>query len=382
MFVITDPSTLGHETIELLGGKQIPALESPDRIMACIKALENSNHIVKQIEWRGKLDNNDPLQNFLAESHDPGYLEHLQTVHKKWVQDGLIEQKDSVLPECFPVHRLFSDKQIAAKLNIPPKDVFARTGYYAFDMSTGICEKTWVAAMASANLVVQGAQMLAANLQSKEPNTIMALCRPPGHHCNTKMSGGYCYINNAVVAVQALRHYHFNGSKINNSVKIVILDLDFHHGNGTQDYFYSDPSVLFVSIHGLNEYPYYSGFDDETGEGEGNGFNVNLPLPAGSSAEEYLAKLDEAMRRIDEYEPSHLIVSLGFDTFETDPLGNFKIETEDYFTIANRVKSSSSIRGISSLLLLEGGYVVEKLGENLLAFLGGWENASNGLRDQ
>ena len=164
--------------------------------------------------------------------------------------------------------------------------------------------------------------------------------------------------------------------------KIAILDLDFHHGNGTQESFYSDPDVLYVSIHGEDEYPYYTGSASETGVGPGQGMNVNLPLKARSGFEAYREKLGEGLRKITAQRPEFVVISLGFDTYSTDPLGSFKIETEDYeemaATVARSVSELLLQRGCSEkeipvLILLEGGYVIEKLGENMLSFLKGWE---------
>ncbi len=170
--------------------------------------------------------------------------------------------------------------------------------------------------------------------------------------------------------MEAVRRFAAAGS-----VKVAILDLDFHHGNGTQSAFYHDPTVLYVSIHGQGEYPYYTGSTDETGDGEGKGYNLNLPLPAKSSAARYLEMVDIATRKIGGFKPSCLIVSLGFDTFYLDPLGAFDLQTEDYETIARAVRGAAGVKGLPSLILLEGGYVVEKLGSNLLHFLKGWELA-------
>lgn len=372
LWVLYDSRTLLHETVELLGGKHIPALESPDRIRALVKALDTSSDAFIELDAVDKSFEDPLLQRFLAESHESGYLEHLRTIHRAWVSEALVSQKDSILPECFPVQRMFTGNSLPARLSVPPKDIFARTGYYAFDMSTGICENTWTAVVASANLAVHGVRMLSSKRESS--NTVMALCRPPGHHCNAKMAGGYCYVNNAVVAVHAIRHFFGPSRSLpSEKPKVAILDIDFHHGNGTQDYFYYDPWVLYVSIHGLHEYPYYSGFENEIGEDQGKGFNLNLPLPAGSSTKQYLSKLDTAIQRMDHYAPDFLIISLGFDTYNADPLGSFKIETEDYVTIAHRIKNSRPLLKTPSLLLLEGGYVVENLGENIAAFLRGWE---------
>lgn len=198
-----------------------------------------------------------------------------------------------------------------------------------------------------------------------EVDTALALCRPPGHHCDGRRAGGYCYINNAALAVSTWRSTH-------PEARIGILDIDFHHGNGTQEIFYADPKVMYVSLHGDDEFPYYTGAEDETGIGEGKGMNINLPLKVGSPIEEYLEKLEHGLRRLVEFKIEFLIVSLGFDTFHSDPLGHFQIHTEDYGTIAKTTRQA--LQNIPALILLEGGYVIEHLGANMLSFLKGWNS--------
>ena len=288
-------------------------------------------------------------------------------------------------------------------------------------MSTGISAETWTSALASANLAVAGVRALVdeAPSETEQPSTVLALCRPPGHHCDTARAGGYCYVNNAVVAVEAWRqlqlHYPPNPTptptprerssepsnapppaplpapnskprpqsphKSKSAGRIAILDLDFHHGNGTQEAFYADPRVLYVSIHGADEYPYYTGSASETGAGPGEGMNVNLPLESGSSFAEYGHKLRCGLSRIEEEKGlGLLVICLGFDTYKEDPLGGFGIGTGDYESMAEMVARSVDERPrrgsgeeVPVLILLEGGYVIEKLGENMLSFLRGWE---------
>lgn len=255
-----------------------------------------------------------------------------------------------------------------------------RCRYYAFDMSSGISKHSYTSIIASASLAIEGAIRI-----TKGHPTITSLCRPPGHHCDTKTAGGYCYINNAVLAVQALTHLHNppphpkktspNPSRHSETPKIAILDIDFHHGNGTQDFFYDSADVLYVSIHGEDEYPYYSGNARETGRGAGQGFNKNYPLPTRSSADDYLRTIRDAVREIKDFGPGYLVISLGFDTFHLDPLGSFKLETGDYRRISWSIRREVDV---PCLILLEGGYVVEDLGGNLVAFLDGWEDAERG----
>lgn len=411
MLVLHDPATLTHKTIELLGAKVIPALESPERISAILNSVQASNaHEIKTTTFESNSAFGQELLQILSSTHDAGYLHHLEHSHPSWVREGLIDQDGSILPECFPFPNS-TGVSGGDEHPTPPKDIFARAGFYAFDMSTGICAETYRSAIASANLAFKGVRVLFPETRRPEHSstTVLALCRPPGHHCDTRRSGGYCYINNAVVAVETFRKIHRryhpppspsqpaptsssppdqNPSSHPSSPepRIAILDLDFHHGNGTQEAFYSDPDVLYISIHGQDEYPYYTGRDTETGAGRAVGTNLNLPLPVGSTVQQYVEKLDLGLNALVSFKPDFVVLSLGFDTFHLDSLGSFKIETEDYANIAERVRKrlkvlpmdvggggDSSREAISCLILMEGGYVIEKLGPNLLSFLKAWE---------
>jgi acetoin utilization deacetylase AcuC-like enzyme len=397
MFILHDPATLTHKTIELLGAKVIPALESPERISSILNFVQASNaHEIKTTTFDSNSAFGQELLQILSSTHDAGYLHHLEHSHPSWVREGLIDQDESILPECFPFP---NSTRVSGgdEHPTPPKDIFARTGFYAFDMSTGICAETYRSAIASANLAFDGVKILFPETRRPQHSTVLALCRPPGHHCDTRRAGGYCYINNAVVAVEVFRKiYHRHHPAPTSSIppnpnppspepRIAILDLDFHHGNGTQEAFYIDPNVLYISIHGQDEFPYYTGRDTETGAGRAIGTNLNLPLPAGSTVQQYVEKLDLGLNALVSFKPDFIVLSLGFDTFHLDPLGSFKIETEDYADIAERVGKrlkvlpvdvggeDSGREAIPSLILMEGGYVIEKLGPNLLSFLKAWE---------
>jgi acetoin utilization deacetylase AcuC-like enzyme len=382
MIILHDPATLLHSTVEFLGAKLISALECPERISTILRAAQSTNHEIKiiHIDHDKAVTSGENQQSLLfrllKSTHKQDYLDHLRTAYAIWYEEGLLEKDGTVLPECFPNKRMFDSQKLDSGLADPPKDIFARAGYYAFDLSAGISTHTWTSALASANLAVEGCRLITTPAVDASNNAVFALCRPPGHHCTTSMAGGYCYINNAVIAVESIRSFVSAHGPTSSMPKIAILDLDFHHGNGTQDYFYRDPGVLYVSIHGQDEYPYYSGQDTERGEGEGLGFNVNLPLPADWSVEQYLEKVELAIEHIGVYKPTHIIVSLGFDTFHLDRLGCFKLYTESYDIIARRFRSANALKNIPSLILLEGGYFLESLGENVIAFLQGWERTS------
>ena len=341
--ILHDPATLLHETVELLGSKLIPALECPARLHAI---LETARRAGRRVEVLMRRD----ISNLLATTHDPAYLHHLETAHEEWLAAGAIDDDGVILPECFPS---FTPRAPAG----PPKDMFARTGFFAFDMSSGISKHTFEAALASASLAVASADRLLAE------ETTLALCRPPGHHCDTRRAGGYCYLNNAVLAAS-----HILSERP--ASKVTILDLDFHHGNGTQSFFYQRADVRYISIHGEDEYPYYTGAATETGEGDGAGENFNFPLASGSAAELYLSTLGRALACV--RDEDLVVISLGFDTFELDPLGHFKLSTEDYYTIGSRVAG----RVGRASILLEGGYVVDRLGANVDSFLCGFESVT------
>ena len=391
MIILHDEDTLLHETVELLGSKLIPALESPARIKAIVQRIkESSKHDLRTIT--ASQDDRTTAIELAKATHSTDYLDHIRSVFKQWLEEGLVEEHESVLPECF---RLQNSANTKFK---PPKDTFARAGYYAFDMSTGISQNSWTSIVASANLAVQAAHLLlpyagptdATADGTSRPKSVLALCRPPGHHCTGSQAGGYCYINNIALTITTLRHFsppakktrrasnpHFSSTS---KLKFAILDLDFHHGNGTQEQFYNDPNVLYVSIHGEDEFPYYTGGAHETGPAAPDpaaGMNVNLPLATGSSFGAYMEKLKEALQTVRWFTADYLVVSLGFDTYHLDPLGKFDIHTENYKVMGWQVRSA--LKELPAAILLEGGYVIDQLGDNLLNFLQGWEVAEKGL---
>lgn len=231
-----------------------------------------------------------------------------------------------------------------------------KAGYFCFDSGTPLTGATWEAAAWSVACADEAARVVEAG----ESRVAYALCRPPGHHASRDLFGGYCYFNNAAVIAKRLRA----------KGKVAILDIDFHHGNGTQEIFYRDDRVLYVSIHGtpVDFYPYFSGFSEERGAGRGEGFNVNVPLPRGVDGQAYRRVLEEqALSAIRAFAPSMLILSAGFDTFKSDPIGAFTLETADYDVLGGLIGRL----GIPTVVLQEGGYWVDDLGLNVATFLRG-----------
>jgi len=210
--------------------------------------------------------------------------------------------------------------------------------------------------LASATVTLTAAKEL---LRSGE--SVFSLSRPPGHHAGTSISGGYCYFNNVAIATRYLQR-EVGGSTRS---KIAILDIDYHHGNGTQEIFYSDPSVTYVSLHGELDYPYFTGSREERGDAPGEGFNHNFPLPPGTDDDAYCGELRKGTKVIDEFNPVYLIVSLGVDTFWNDPIGGFKLTTACYAEIGRVIGRISK----PTLFVLEGGYDLGSIGKNVRTLL-------------
>lgn len=226
--------------------------------------------------------------------------------------------------------------------------------YYLMDTYTPITPGTYQAAVSSVNTVLTGADRILSG-----DRLVYSLCRPPGHHAEQKVMGGYCYFNNAAIAAEYLSKKR----------RVAILDVDFHHGNGTQSLFYDRSDVLYVSVHADPQvrFPYSSGYKSETGEGNGVGFTQNFPLPLGTTNEAYMRTLKKALKTVQGFEPDYLIVSLGFDTYEKDPIGGFLLTLPFYKTMGKEIAKLER----PTLLVQEGGYFVKDLGKMATSFLCG-----------
>ena len=281
----------------------------------------------------------------IAAVHSPAYLAFLEHAFERW--QHIPQAAAAVTPNIHPPHRHAGY----------PASVVAQAGFHMADASCPIAQDTWGSALWSAWSALGAAEALLGG-----DSCAYALCRPPGHHAGTDLAGGFCYLNNAAIAA---RHLQARWPKI------AVLDVDLHHGNGTQDIFYCDPSVFTASIHcdPTRFYPFFWGYADEIGEGEGAGFNLNLPLPRGSGDAQFLAALDTALGRIASFAPDALVVALGLDAFEGDPFGGLAVTTAGYGQIAALIAQRLPV---PTLLVQEGGYLCPELGANLAAFLGGF----------
>jgi acetoin utilization deacetylase AcuC-like enzyme len=340
MIVVHSPLHARHDGgMELHRGEFVPTFEMPQRVDFILGALEG--HGCKIIAPR------ELPESRLHGVHDAGFVEFLRTAYARWQAEG---RGGSMLPSGFPARGLRQDRK--------PAGISGEMGYYAFDSSTPIVAGTWEAALSAARSAMTAAAIVAEG----EP-AAYALCRPPGHHAGHSTYGGYCFLNNAALAAQALLD---SGMR-----RVALLDVDYHHGNGTQDIFWERDDVLFVSLHGTpdTEYPYFLGYADERGAGRGTGYTLNLPLPRGTGWDEYEEALATALEAIRDYEPGALVVSLGVDTFEDDPISAFSLAREHYPAMGSLMAGL----GLPTVLVQEGGYAVEEIGINVAGVLGAFD---------
>jgi acetoin utilization deacetylase AcuC-like enzyme len=240
-----------------------------------------------------------------------------------------------------------------------PEDLTAQLGFYSFAIDCSIVEGTWRAIRSSAQLAQSATHAVIGG-----ERVAFGLCRPPGHHATADQFGGYCYLNNAAIAAQQFLD--------SGKARVAVVDVDYHHGNGTQSIFYERDDVVFCSIHAdpRQEFPYFSGYADETGRGDGEGFNHNEPLVLGTGFDAWSAALDRCLARLTDLGCDAMIVSLGVDTFELDPISTFTLTHDDYPKMGEQLASV----GLPTSILLEGGYAVEDIGINVAGVLQGFEN--------
>ena len=337
--------TLHNPRIEAVGGTSVPAYEVVERVEAIHRVVQGDPSFQIQDP---KAFGTEPI---LA-VHDPQLVSYLERAWREWRERT--GARPWIVPDTFLSARLRDGLGPLSE----PHSPFAQCGYWCFDTATPIVPGTYRAARAAIDVT-----LTAAELVLDGASAAYAMCRPPGHHAQASQYGGYCYFNNAAVAAEWL------GTR--SSEPIAILDVDFHHGNGTQEIFYRRADVLYVSLHAdpRHDYPYFTGYADETGAGEGVGTNLNLPLPPGTDDEGYLAALGRALDRIASFPRGILIVSLGMDTYGQDPIGTFALTTLAYHEAGRMVAAS----GRPLLIVQEGGYDVASLGENVRQWLRGCE---------
>ncbi|MGX9143798.1 histone deacetylase family protein [Mesorhizobium sp. 128a] len=280
----------------------------------------------------------------VAAVHTPEYLAFLEHIFARWRRiEGASAE---VIPNIHPL----------ARGGAYPASAVGQAGYHMADTACPISAETWQSALWSAWSAVEAAETVRAGAPAA-----YALCRPPGHHAFADVAGGFCFINNSAVAAQVLRKQ---------AARVAILDVDLHHGNGTQGIFYGRSDVLTVSLHAdpVRFYPFFWGHADERGEGPGLGYNLNLPLPRKSADAAFLEALQAAVQRIQAFAPEALVVALGLDAFEGDPFGGLSVTTPGF----SRIGEAIARLGLPTVIVQEGGYLCDALADNLTAFLTGF----------
>ena len=326
---------------ELYGGELLPPFECPERMDFILEAIEKTSlgtiHSPKDF-------GRDPI----TAIHDEGFVTFIETCWQEWVAAGF---KGEAIASVWPSRSMPSPRI--------PSFIDGKMGYYTLASETSISAGTAEAAYTSAQVALTAADAI----MKGQAQMMFALCRPPGHHASKDQFGGYCFYNNAAIAAQHMRDQ--------GTAKVAILDVDFHHGNGTQAIFYDRDDVLFLSLHGdpAEAFPYFLGYAEETGLGAGEGYNVNYPMPPKTPYSKWSEALDDALGRICAFGADSLIVSFGADTFENDPISFFKLTSADFIDMGRRIATLN----LPTLTVMEGGYAVSEVGTNTVNLLLGME---------
>ena len=334
--ILSDDHRAHFPSGELFEGGLVRPFECPERW----------DHVVAALDAAGFEDRHDPEPvdlDGVVRVHDPAYVDFLRTFWEDWTASG---HTGDAIPTMFPVRGLRHDRV--------PLEPDGRLGYFALAAETAITAGTWKAASAAAAIAQTGQRLVAGGSP-----VAFGLCRPPGHHASSDQFGGYCFLNNAAIAAE--------GFLVDGADRVAVLDIDFHHGNGTQKIFWERADVLFTSLHGhpADAFPYFLGYEDETGAGLGEGCTANYPMRPGTGFAEWSTALGDACRRVLAHRPDALVVSLGVDTFEGDPISFFRLATADYLEVGRRI---GALR-LPTLYVMEGGYAVDEIGTNTVNVL-------------
>ena len=330
---------LRNSKTELYGGQLVTPFECPERMDYVLQQIKETKlgEIITPTDF--SIDR-------ILRIHSPEYCEFLECCWEEWQKAGYLGE---AIPTVQPVRGM--QQRI-------PEHVEGKLGYYSMAIETSINAGTWEAAVISSQVALSAQSVL-----TDGERAAFALCRPPGHHAAADMYGGYCFFNNAAICAQAFLD---QGAQ-----RVAILDVDFHHGNGTQSIFYDRQDVMYLSLHGdpRHAFPHFLGYADESGTGAGAGFNCNYPMPPGTDYPTWLKALEDACSKIAGYAPDALIVSLGVDTFERDPISFFKLKSDDFRDYGQYLAKLK----VPALFIMEGGYAVEEIGINTVNVLIGFE---------
>ena len=330
------------------------------RLVPCHETAQRLDHVLAELQRRpvGALrrpdDDTAGLTEALARIHAPRYLAFIEHAWDEWVAIDPANAAQDALPSVWPAPGM--------RFDVLPENFAARLGLFSFDAGTPLTAGSWAAARAGAACALTAARAVAAGHE----RAAFALSRPPGHHAGADFFGGYCFLNNAALAAQALRD--------GGAAQVAVLDVDYHHGNGTQAIFYERADVLTVSIHGdpRTEYPFFLGHADERGAGVGASFNLNLPLPRGADFTRWRAALRAGLAAIESFGADALVVSLGVDTFEGDPISGFTLRSADYLHVGEDIAAAN----LPTVFVFEGGYAVAEVGINTVNVLEGFNRPS------
>lgn len=324
---------------EMRYDQMIPMSESPERMELIMTALEAAGFTDVILPYSYGLD-------VVHQVHDPAFVSFLERCYPLWEKE--------FGPDGFATAYTFGMRGMD---QVPNGSVHSMLSCYTFDVCVPFVKGTWKAIRSAKDVALTGVELM-----QQGETAAFSLCRPPGHHASNDLAGGYCYLNNAAISAQE----HLNkGAK-----RVAILDIDYHHGNGTQSIFYNRSDVLFTSLHCRpeDEYPFLMGYATETGEGEGKGYNQNFPMPRGTDYSVWEKALATAISRIRNYDPDVLVVSLGVDSFAGDPVGGFKLQSPDFVDIGKKIRSMN----LPTHFIMEGGYAMSALGTNVANVIEGY----------
>jgi acetoin utilization deacetylase AcuC-like enzyme len=338
--------------VELMGGVPVPCFETPDRAIEIERALAADGVVFAEPESFGDAP--------ILAVHDAALLDLVDHAWTDALAAGDVDEGRCLIPDTFKL------AAYAGPMMLPdlPRSAHRRLGAFCFDTATPIVAGTAMAARRAVDTALSAARTVVDG-----EALAYGLCRPPGHHAARGMLGGYCFFNNAAIVAEWLRREA-------GFARVAILDVDYHHGNGTQQIFWERGDVLYVSLHAdpTRAYPYFSGYAAERGAGDGIGATLNLPLPERAGLDAYGEALERGLDVIRAFAPdAPMVLSLGFDTFERDPIGDLALRTPDYAVIGARIRAL----GMPVVALQEGGYAIDAIGANAVSFLHGLREGPN-----